>query len=418
MAFGPTGRRLPSRSNRSYERFGPLGGLGLLVPTALFALFLLASPARAAGPYFLEIAEDINGTGFGTVACKYTEGGKSVEEEPCKEDFEVKKSVTLIPVPEIGSKFVAFTTAEGSAAACKGLTKPCTFTIGTSELDAYVEARFDEITPKLTISQTGEGEVWCETILESGLCEPEEEYEYGTELTLSGEPAEGWQFLGFKSGTGSATGCVGLECTITLEADSTVSAPFAPVSHTLTIAKAGTGQGTVTCNDSTCASSYPDGAGVVLKATAASGSTFAGWSGEGCSGTGTCTVTMLANAVVTATFQASSPTGAQPKEQVKEGKARVGAIAKVRSGKAKVKLACSGGPCAGTLRLTAKVLLGGKRRSALIGRRPFSLADGASQTFKVVLYAVALRELKKLHSLKARAGGSGVLSGAVKLKRT
>jgi murein peptide amidase A len=39
-----------------------------------------------------------------------------------------------------------------------------------------------------------------------------------------------------------------------------------------------------------------------LAATAASGSTFAGWSGAGCSGTGSCQVTMSAAEAVTATF--------------------------------------------------------------------------------------------------------------------
>jgi hypothetical protein len=39
-----------------------------------------------------------------------------------------------------------------------------------------------------------------------------------------------------------------------------------------------------------------------LKAVAANGSTFAGWSGAGCSGTGTCTVTMSSGETVTAVF--------------------------------------------------------------------------------------------------------------------
>jgi hypothetical protein len=38
-----------------------------------------------------------------------------------------------------------------------------------------------------------------------------------------------------------------------------------------------------------------------------SGSSFAGWSGEGCSGTGTCVVTIEADTVVTAMFNANPP---------------------------------------------------------------------------------------------------------------
>ena len=37
---------------------------------------------------------------------------------------------------------------------------------------------------------------------------------------------------------------------------------------------------------------FDTNAQVTLTATPASGSTFAGWSGGGCSGTGTCTVTL------------------------------------------------------------------------------------------------------------------------------
>src|SRR5262249_7644611 len=48
---------------------------------------------------------------------------------------------------------------------------------------------------------------------------------------------------------------------------------------------------------------FPSGATITLTATAASGSSFtAGWSGAGCSGTGTCMVTMNDDKSVTATF--------------------------------------------------------------------------------------------------------------------
>jgi hypothetical protein len=76
----------------------------------------------------------------------------------------------------------------------------------------------------------------------------------------------------------------------------------------LTVSKAGAGLGTVTsvpaginCG-ATCSASYDFGASVVLTASPAAGSTFTGWSGGGCSGTGTCTVSMLAATAVTATF--------------------------------------------------------------------------------------------------------------------
>lgn len=77
---------------------------------------------------------------------------------------------------------------------------------------------------------------------------------------------------------------------------------------TLTVNRSGAGSGTVTSSPagiscgSTCSASFNSGTSVTLTASAASGSVFAGWSGGGCSGTGTCTVTMNAARSVTATF--------------------------------------------------------------------------------------------------------------------
>ncbi|KAA6462161.1 hypothetical protein DYQ86_08830 [Acidobacteria bacterium AB60] len=80
----------------------------------------------------------------------------------------------------------------------------------------------------------------------------------------------------------------------------------------LTVQLAGTGTGSVssapagiTCG-TTCAASFATGAAVTLTATANAGSTFAGWSGGGCSGTGSCVVTLSSNTTVTATFNTST----------------------------------------------------------------------------------------------------------------
>ena len=79
----------------------------------------------------------------------------------------------------------------------------------------------------------------------------------------------------------------------------------------LNVALAGAGGGTVTDSDSyidcglTCSAHYAAGSSVTLTALAGPSSTFAGWSGGGCSGTGTCTVENGppdSLAAVTATF--------------------------------------------------------------------------------------------------------------------
>jgi hypothetical protein len=85
------------------------------------------------------------------------------------------------------------------------------------------------------------------------------------------------------------------------------------VGQTLTVTKSGTGTGTVTANSGTincgvtCSDIYP-GTSVTLTATPSAGSTFAGWSGAGCSGTSTCVVTVNAATSVQAQFNAAGAT--------------------------------------------------------------------------------------------------------------
>lgn len=75
-----------------------------------------------------------------------------------------------------------------------------------------------------------------------------------------------------------------------------------PNVFSLTVSKAGSGSGTVSCDGGVCAAGYEEGTKVTLTASAASDSDFAGWSGAGCSGTGSCVVTIGGNVTVTATF--------------------------------------------------------------------------------------------------------------------
>lgn len=82
-------------------------------------------------------------------------------------------------------------------------------------------------------------------------------------------------------------------------------------SYSLTLTKAGDGQGTVNADSgalkcgSVCQGSYLSGTRVILNAIPSIGSAFAGWTGA-CTGTGSCTLAINANNSVTATFVASS----------------------------------------------------------------------------------------------------------------
>jgi hypothetical protein len=104
-----------------------------------------------------------------------------------------------------------------------------------------------------------------------------------------------------------------------IDSDATFSGDYARLTlnavtwlgrHYLAVAKTGSGSGTVKSSTggincgATCAAAISYGGTVTLTASPASGSTFAGWSGAGCSGTGTCTVTMNAAQGVAARFDA------------------------------------------------------------------------------------------------------------------
>ncbi|MBI4676690.1 MAG: hypothetical protein HY748_03835 [Elusimicrobia bacterium] len=79
-------------------------------------------------------------------------------------------------------------------------------------------------------------------------------------------------------------------------------------SYSLTVTKAGVGAGSVTSSPlgiacgAICSADFNSGTVVTLTASPNSGYVFGGWSGEGCSGTGACVVTMDAARSVTATF--------------------------------------------------------------------------------------------------------------------
>ena len=85
----------------------------------------------------------------------------------------------------------------------------------------------------------------------------------------------------------------------------------AGASYTLSVSLAGTGKGSVSGSGiscpGTCLKNYAVGTVVRLTAKPSAGSSFAGWSGGGCSGTGTCTVTMSPNRGVTASFRLLPP---------------------------------------------------------------------------------------------------------------
>jgi hypothetical protein len=103
-----------------------------------------------------------------------------------------------------------------------------------------------------------------------------------------------------------------------------------PDHFTLTISKSGTGNGTVTSSPagincgSDCTEDFKVGTKITLKTKADTNSTFMGWSGGGCSGTGTCAVIMNDDATVTAGFAAKTPDISVPSSSLDFGSLTVG----------------------------------------------------------------------------------------------
>lgn len=165
----------------------------------------------------------------------------------------------------------------------------------------------------LTLSGTGAGTVTSSPAgidCGSGHIACTHAYPLDTVVTLTAMAEKGSSFV-YWSGACSGTEPV---CTIAMTATAEVAALFTkgnPKDYTLTIAKtrpAG-GDGTVTSADGgidcgkTCSRKYREGTVITLTAGAAKDSTFTGWSGGGCYGTGSCTVRITEATRIAAAFE-------------------------------------------------------------------------------------------------------------------
>ena len=135
-------------------------------------------------------------------------------------------------------------------------------------------------------------------------------YPSGTTITLTATPASGSAFRGW-----SGSWCSGTSpCSVAGAGSVTVNAVFAALpalSVTTNLSVTTKGPGAVSSNPagiscgSTCSASYVSGSVITLTAVPRRGARFNGWSDRGCSGTGTCTVTLNTAYAVTATFSKS-----------------------------------------------------------------------------------------------------------------
>jgi hypothetical protein len=214
----------------------------------------------------------------------------------CTAAYDAGTPVTLTASPAANSVFAGW-----SGGGCTG-TGSCTVTLAAA---TTVTATFNPILHTLTVSRSGSG-AGTVTSSPAGIscgADCTEDYAQGAAVTLTATPNSTSTFTGWSGGC-SGTG----SCTVAMSAAVTVTASFAPLHYTLTITRTGNGAGSVSSSPAgiscgtDCTEAYIAGTGVTLTATPSIGSTFTGWSGGSCTGTGTCMVTMNAAATVIATF--------------------------------------------------------------------------------------------------------------------
>jgi hypothetical protein len=131
-----------------------------------------------------------------------------------------------------------------------------------------------------------------------------EAYESGTNVGLTAQPDEGYEFVSW-SGSCNGSG----SCNVSMSAQRTVTAEFRQIAaeeYTLQVSVTGSGNissspSGIDCG-SDCAEIYQSGTVVSLTATPDSGFEFIGWTGA-CTGTGACQVTVTDNLSAAAEFR-------------------------------------------------------------------------------------------------------------------
>ncbi|HVM11971.1 MAG TPA: hypothetical protein VM638_05795, partial [Actinomycetota bacterium] len=212
----------------------------------------------------------------------------------CSENFLHGTAVTLTPLADEHSDFSGWT-------GCTSVTgDTCTVELTSS---TTVTASFTQRTYALQVDRSGSGSGSVGSSDAGIMCGADCSHTFGsgTSVTLTATPATGsvfWSWTGCDSVTGT-------QCTVTLTSERTVTATFKK-QYRLEVTTSGSG--TVTSSSSgidcpsDCAEDVVDGTTVTLTATPASGSIFTGWSGGGCSGTGTCVITVGGDTTVAASF--------------------------------------------------------------------------------------------------------------------
>ena len=261
-----------------------------ITPKDSNGILLFHADACYAGPAMVTVLE--SGLGSGTVTI--TPPGISCV-SACSVNVASGTTVTLTATAAPGAVFAGW-----SGGACSGVGSCVINATRDVVLTAAFEALFT-----VTVVKAGAGSGTVMSSLPGITCGTScsAVFASGMPITLTAAAAPGSVFAGWSGGGCSDTG----PCSVSGPSNVTITSTFLQV-FTLDVMALGSGSGTVTSSPmgitcgATCSASFASGTTVTLTARPAAGSAFTGWSGGGCSGTGTCAVTVSAATTVTATF--------------------------------------------------------------------------------------------------------------------
>ena len=224
--------------------------------------------------------------------------------------------VTLTATAAVGWSFYEWTGPDSGV--CNDATGICILDMSSAKSVTAVFGEDQDVVVTVSggnggVTDGAEGLLVCDET-NPGTCT--ETYDYGDDITLTALADAGYRFTGWSGTDAEFCDDVAGTCTFTdISAAKAVTATFV-AEWDVVVTVAGTGEGGVTdgaegaldCDDTDpgpCTESYDAGTNITLTATAATGSTFTGWTGADagdCSGS-TCTFSSIAAAkAVTATF--------------------------------------------------------------------------------------------------------------------
>jgi FG-GAP-like repeat/Divergent InlB B-repeat domain len=269
--------------------------------------------ARFQAPTQLTILRTGNGTG--TVRSGGNSGPQINCSATCAVDFDRDTVVTLTANADYGSVFTGWSGGGCSGEATCTVTMNIAKTVQASFVLGYVlSVTTDQVYGAGKVVSTPVN-IDCGTVCRAVILP-------GENVTLTATPSPGSRFSGW-----SGDGCSGTApCVFVMYQARNIKATFTATPQRISVSKIGLGDGVVTSTNgtivcgNTCTANFSPAVGIELVAIPVQGSMFAGWSGAGCSGSGTCIVFERNDVTVTAIFERIKSTLARTTDSNNDGK--------------------------------------------------------------------------------------------------